>query len=174
MATVLAQQARGVAFARLGRVAEAQQALALLSPVADKLVGKYAGDDYMERVARGLVQVARARLGAEIALAEGRADAALQLQAEGVAAGKLVEHTEPPMLAAGSRLALGDMQLQAARWAEAEQSFRTDLADHPTSGWALRGLLQSLQAQGKPSAELAGVKTQLAASFAAADPALKP
>jgi hypothetical protein len=78
------------------------------------------------------------------------------------------------MLAAGSRLALGDMQLQAARWAEAEQSFRTDLADHPTSGWALRGLLQSLQAQGKPSAELAGVKTQLATSFAAADPALKP
>ncbi|RZL36728.1 MAG: hypothetical protein EOP35_10355 [Rubrivivax sp.] len=174
MATVLAQQARGVALARLGRVAEARQALALLTPAADRLVAKHAGDDYMDKIARSLVQLARARLGAEIALADGHADAALQLQAEGVEAAKAADRMEPPMLAAGSRLALGDMQLQAARWGDAERSFRTDLAEHPTSGWALRGLLRSLQAQGRPEAELAGVRTQLAASFAAADAALRP
>ncbi|WP_422014302.1 hypothetical protein [Roseateles sp.] len=174
MATVLGQQARGVALARTGRLAEARQALALLSPAADQLVAKHTGDDDMAKGARSLAQVAKGRLGAEVALAEGRVDAALQLQAESVKAARFVDRTEPPMLAAGSRLALGDMQLKAARWTDAEQSFRTDLAEHPTSGWALRGLLQSLQAQRKPAAELAGLKTQLAASFAAADPALKP
>ena len=173
VATVLGQQARGVALARTGRLAEAQQALAQLVPAADKLIGAHAGDDYMDKAARGLAQVAKARLGAEIALAEGRADAALKLQAEGVEAGKFVDRAEPPMLAAGSRLALGDMQLKAARWAQAEQSFRTDLAEHPTSGWALRGLLQALQAQGRPAGELAGIQAQLAASFAVADPTLK-
>ncbi|MEO6277063.1 hypothetical protein [Roseateles sp.] len=165
-------------FGLLGRYAEAaavnERALALLSPAADKLVNAHAGDDFMDKVARSVVQMAKARLGAEVALAEGQADAALQLQAQAVEASKFTDRTEPPMLAAGSRLALGDMQLKAARWAQAEQSFRTALAEHPTSGWALRGLLQSLQAQGKPAAELAGVQAQLAASFAAADAALKP
>ncbi|MFG6489529.1 hypothetical protein ACG04R_22820 [Roseateles sp. BYS78W] len=173
VATVLGQQARGVAFARTGRVDDAKQALALLTPAADKLVAVRTGDEDMDKTVRGLAQVARARLAAEIALAEGHVDAALQLQAEGVEAGKEVDRAEPPMLAAGSRLALGDMQLKAARWAQAEASFRTDLAEHPHSGWALRGLLQSLQAQGKSAAEVAAVKTQLAASFAVADPALR-
>lgn len=174
IATVLGQQARGVAFARTGRVTQAREALALLAPAADKLVAAHAGDDDMDKPARGMAQVAKARLAAEIALAEGRADAALQLQAESVEAARLVDRAEPPMLAAGSRLALGDMQLKAARWAQAEASFRIDLAEHPSSGWALRGLLQSLQAQGRPAAELAVVKTQLATSFAAADASLKP
>jgi tetratricopeptide (TPR) repeat protein len=173
VALVLGQQARGVALARTGRTAEATQALALLAPAADKLVKAHPGKDYMDKALRGLVQVAHARLGAEIALAEGRTDAALALQAEAVVAGKFVDQAEPPMLAAGSRLALGDMQLAAKHWAQAEQSFRTDLAEHPHSGWALRGLLQALQAlqaQGRPSTELAPVKTALASSFAAADP----
>ncbi|MBI3347666.1 MAG: hypothetical protein HY020_10705, partial [Burkholderiales bacterium] len=174
MATVLGQQARGVALARTGRVAQAQQALAQLSLAADKLVAAHGGEDEMDKSARGLALVAKARLGAEVALALGQADKALQLQAEGVESSKLVDRAEPPMLAAGSRLALGDMQLKAARWAQAEQSFRADLGEHPTSGWALRGLLQALQAQRRPPAELAVVKTQLAASFALADAALKP
>ena len=174
VAIVLGQQARGVALARTGRLAEAQQALAMLSAAADKLIGARPGSGDMGKSARAMAQVAKARLGAEIALAEGRVEAALQLQAQGVEASKLVDRAEPPMLAAGSRLALGDMQLKAERWAQAEQSFRADLAEHPTSGWALRGLLQSLQAQGRPAAELASVQAQLAASFALADAALKP
>ncbi|MDR7267719.1 phosphopantetheinyl transferase (holo-ACP synthase) [Pelomonas saccharophila] len=173
VAIVLAQQARGVALVRTGRIAEAQQTYAQLAPVAERLISENARDQYREKVTRGLAQVAKARLAAEIALAEGRADAALELQAQAVEAGKFIDRNEPPMLAAGSRLALGEMQLKAARWAQAEASFRADLAEHPTSGWALRGLLQSMQAQGRPAAELASVKAQLATSFAAADAVLK-
>lgn len=174
MATVLGQQARGVALVRTGRLAEAKEAYAQLAPVADRLVRENARDEFKDKVARGLAQVAQARLAAEIALAEGRTDAAVELQTQAIENGKFVDRSEPPMLAAGSRLALGDMQLKAARWAQAEASFRADLAEHPSSGWALRGLLRSLQAQGKPAAELASVKAQLAASFAAADEALRP
>ncbi len=174
IALVLGQQARGVALVRTGRLEEARQAYAQVVPVADRLVKENAGDEYVDKVVRGLAQVAKARLGAEIALAEGRSDAAFELQAQAVENGKFVDRSEPPMLAAGSRLALGDMQLKAARWTQAEASFRADLAEHPTSGWALRGLLQSLQAQGKPATEVAPVKAQLATSFGGADAALKP
>jgi hypothetical protein len=64
-------------------------------------------------------------------------------------------------------------QLKAARWAEAEASFRADLAEHPASGSALRGLPQVLQAQHKPAAEMASVKAQLATSFGGADAAIR-
>lgn len=169
MATVLGQQARGVALVRLGRLTEAQQAYEQLVPVADRLAAENSRDDDRPKVARGLALVAKARLAAEIALAQGRVDESFALQAQAVEAGKFIDRTEPPMLAAGSRLALGELQLKAARWAQAEASFRADLAERPSSGWALRGLLRSLQAQHKPAEE---VKAQLAASFAAADTAL--
>lgn len=174
VATVLGQMARGVAFVRMGRLAEGRQALAQLEPAAERVISQNPGEAFYYKTARGLAQVAKARLSAEIALAEGRADAAFELQAQAVENGKFIDRSEPPMLAAGSRLALGDMQLKAARWAEAEASFRADLAEHPISGWALRGLLQSLQAQRKPAAELAAVKAQLATSFGGADAALRP
>lgn len=38
----------------------------------------------------------------------------------------------------------------------------------------MRGLLQSLQAQGKPAPEVASVKAQLATSFGGAVSALRP
>jgi len=41
------------------------------------------------------------------------------------------------------------MQLQARRYAAAEQSFRAHLVKYPGNGWALQGLQQALAAQGK-------------------------
>ena len=70
------------------------------------------------------------------------------------------------------RLALGDMQLQAKAWPDAERSFRRDLAEHPHSGWALRGLTQALQAQGRQD-EAAVQLAALDRSWIAADPALR-
>jgi hypothetical protein len=42
--------------------------------------------------------------------------------------------------------------LKAGRAAQAEQVFQTDLRRNPENGWALFGLRQSLQAQGKKKA----------------------
>jgi hypothetical protein len=72
------------------------------------------------------------------------------------------------MMGAGTRLALGDMQLKTSRPADAERSFRTDLAEHPKSGWALRGLAQSLRAQGR-HAEADTLRAALRRGWSAAD-----
>jgi len=172
LATVLGEQARGVALARRGRPAEAAAALARLEPPAARLLKQHAGNDFSGRMVRGLVETAQARLRAELALADQRFDEALAQQALAVSAAKSIDNSEPPLLAAGTRLTLGEMQLRARRWAEAEQSFRADLAEHPRSGWALRGLSQALRAQGR-LAEAQALQPQLAGSWALADASLR-
>ena len=85
-----------------------------------------------------------------------------------------MDSTEPPLLAAGTRLALGDMQPQAKAWTAAEQTFRADLKQHPHSGWALRGLAQALKGQGKgDTADAATQRAALDKSWAVADVSLR-
>lgn len=168
MATVLGHYARGTALARSGQPAQAAAALALLEPAAAKVIAAHGASDNFEKLMRSVAVVARASLRAELALSEGRVDAALEHQAEAVTTAKLLDENEPPTLGAGSRLTLGDMQLQARRWTDAEQTFRADLALHPRSGWALRGLAKSLEGQGR-SAEAAVRRAELRREWRTAD-----
>ena len=111
------------------------------------------------------------RLQAELALAEQRPDEAMALQTKAITSAKDVDDNEPPMLAAGTRLSLGDLQLKAQRYADAEKSFRQDLAEHPGSGWAMRGLAAALQGQGRAD-EATKQRAELASAWALADAAL--
>jgi TolA-binding protein len=104
-------------------------------------------------------------------LADGHADEALAHQASALVKGKDADDAEPPALGAVARLTLGDMQLKAGKWLDAEQSFRTDLAEHPKSGWALRGLERSLRAQGR-AAEADRLHDELRQAWGAADAGL--
>jgi tetratricopeptide (TPR) repeat protein len=61
---------------------------------------------------------------------------------------------------------LGAALLDARRYAEAEQAYRTELKDHPHNGWSLLGLKQALDALGKGSSDVAA---DLAASWSRAD-----
>lgn len=149
---VLSHYARGVAQARLGRPQQAADELAQLGPVATSLVTAHVSDSYIDRTVRGLVAVARQTLRAEVALGEGRQADALSFQAAALSEAEGIEQNEPPMLAASTRLALGDMQLRTGHGAEAEQTFRTELTEHPQSGWAWRGLARALKAQGQAAA----------------------
>ncbi|MEP7102623.1 MAG: hypothetical protein ABI781_19075 [Burkholderiales bacterium] len=169
MATLLGEYAHGVALARSGQPARAAEALARLQPAAAALIAAHASNDDRDKMLRGIAQTTQARLRAEVALSEGRMDTALAEQANALAFGKDLDETEPPMLAADNRLALGDMQLQAQRWADAEQSFRADLAQHPKSGWALRGLTRALVAQRR---EAQALRTELMRAWPAADKTL--
>ena len=172
MATVLAEQARGVALARTGKTAEAAQALARLEPAAAPLLKANTGKSFEQKFVRGVVEVAQARLRAEVALANQRFEEAQAQQTLAITAAKDVDSAEPPLLAAGTRLTLGDMQLQAKAWVAAEQSFRADLKQHPNSGWALRGLAQALKGQGR-EAEAATQRAALDKSWAVADARLR-
>ena len=165
---VLGETARGIAMARRGDAAGAKAALARVQPQADALVAKHTGKDYMPRMLRSLAGSAARELAAELAYAEGRVDAALALQAQAVEAAQDADRAEPPMLASGPRLRLGAMQLRARRFADAEQSFRADLARHPANGWALQGLGKALAAQGR-EADARATQRELAGSWARAE-----
>jgi tetratricopeptide (TPR) repeat protein len=173
MAVVWGQHARGTALARTGRSADAGAALALGQAAFDKLLAAHAGDSADNRDGlRRFVEAPLARLRAEIALAERRTDAALAEQAKAVAASKRTDASEPPTTGAGALLALADMQLALGRAADAEASYRADLALRPENGWALRGLAHALAAQGK-AADASAVRARLDRVWAQADAALK-
>ncbi len=172
LAQALGEQARGVAYARSGRLPEARAALIQAEAGAASVAKAHAKAGGGDRLLREVAASATARLRAEIASAEGRHGVALQQQALAVAASVRADDNEPPMLAAGARVALGDLQLRAGLAALAEQTFRQDLALMPANGWALSGLAQALRLQGKP-AEAQALQGQLDRAWAQADVALK-
>jgi thymidine phosphorylase len=68
----------------------------------------------------------------------------------------------------GLVLAMGSILLEAGRAKQAEQVFREDLKRHRDSGWALRGLAESLKAQGR-SREAGEVEESFRQAWAKAD-----
>jgi hypothetical protein len=172
MAAVIGQQAHGVALVRRGRLPEARVALQAAETGAAKLHAAHASADKDAAAIRKVADAMLARLRAELAAAQRLTDEALAQQALAVAASKDVDDEEPPGLAAGARLALGDLQLKLGRPADAEATFRADLVALPDSGWALNGLARALAAQGKGS-EAAAVRARSERAWSQADAALK-
>ncbi|MCC6070068.1 hypothetical protein ACFSQU_03940 [Massilia sp. GCM10020059] len=168
VAAALGDMSRGIAMARSGQLSSARTTLETLKAQSRTLVEKHKGTDFFDKMIRSFAVSAEAQLGAEIAFAEQRTDAALALQAKAVEAAARLDRVEPPMLASGPRYRLGGMQLKARRFAAAEQTFREGLALHPGSGWTLNGLEKALSAQGK-TAEAHIVQRDLAKSWVVAD-----
>jgi tetratricopeptide (TPR) repeat protein len=76
----------------------------------------------------------------------------------------LVDDPEPLPLVA--RHWLGAALVDQRRFADAERVYREDLVRHPHNGWALTGLRQALEGQGKPTRD---VDAELKASWLRAD-----
>ena len=172
LADALAGEARGIALLRLGRLDDARALLPQVAAGASKVAQTQSGPDDEAKTLRGMAQGAADRLRAEIALAEGRNADAIATLTLALAAVKLADDAEPPLLGAGMRPALGDLQLRAGQPAAAEKTFRADLAVWPASGWALRGLQRALAAQGR-TAEAAVVAADLTRQWASADTRLR-
>jgi tetratricopeptide (TPR) repeat protein len=77
-----------------------------------------------------------------------------------------IEYDEPEPLPFDARHWLGAMQLEMGMNAEAEATYRKELEEHPHNGWSLLGLKQALDAQGKPSTDVA---VQLEKAWARSD-----
>ena len=162
--------ARGVASARLDRRGDAQREAAALHAALDSpaLQGKtLMGDD----AARDVLGILAAELDAEVALAGSGIDAARTGLERAIEQEAGLEASEPPLLAAGTRLALGDLMLRSGRPVDAEAAFRADLVGQPGSGWALRGLARALTAQSR-TAEAQRARDELARTWAEADKGL--
>lgn len=83
-----------------------------------------------------------------------------------------LRYDEPPGWLLPVRHSLGAALMQARRYAEAEQVYRDDLVRLPENGWALFGLAESLEMQGK-HAEAAAVNARFRKIWAKADLQIK-
>jgi Flp pilus assembly protein TadD len=88
-------------------------------------------------------------LAGHIAAARGAYDEAVEHLRRAAALEDELVYGEPPEWTVPVRQDLGRVLLDAGRPADAEQAFREDLARFPDNSWSLRGLADSLEAQGR-------------------------
>jgi tetratricopeptide (TPR) repeat protein len=157
---------RGFAHANKGDLAAAKADRAQLAALAQS--ADFSAFAAFNVPAKPMTDLSLALLDGEIARAGGDLDDAIgrfRLAAE-------IEHglsyTEPPYWHQPTSHLLGAALLQAHRPAEAEAVYRESLRAYRIDGWALFGLAQALEAQGK-TAEAAAVRKQLAPVWRFAD-----
>ena len=98
----------------------------------------------------GLVVGTAARiLDGEILWTQGDLDGAIKAFEMSTEIEDKMDYDEPEPLPFAARHWLGAALLEAGRYADAEQVYRDEIADHPHNGWSLFGLQQALAAQGK-------------------------
>jgi tetratricopeptide (TPR) repeat protein len=116
----------------------------------------------------GGVQIAERFVAAEIARAEKDYDTAIAALNTAVTVEDTLPYDEPPGWNWPTRLALGNVLLEARKFADAEQAFRDELERNPENGWSLHGLARALKAQGK-NAESREAADRFAKAWANAD-----
>ncbi len=160
--------ARAVAWAAKHDVARARQALAALD---DAVAALPADARFGNNDGRALLAVARALAAGEVAVAAGKTNDGIAALREAVAAEDALRYDEPPDWLQPARHALGAVLMNMRRDKEAEAVYREDLRRVPENGWALLGLAQALEAQGR-SGEAKPVRARFDAVWKDAD--IKP
>ncbi|HEX5005043.1 MAG TPA: hypothetical protein VFV65_06990 [Gemmatimonadales bacterium] len=155
----LVHYARGVAYAAKGRYAEGDWELVQVRAQHERAP---AGEG------QTVLEIAVHALQGDIALRRGDAAAAVThfTAARDLEDGIL--YNEPPFWYYPTRASLGQAQLAAGQPAAAQLTYEEGLALYPENVWALAGLRNSLQAQGK-RAEAAQVQARLTRAAASAD-----
>lgn len=140
--------ARGMALAAKGKMGEAEKELSALQRISKEadLANKRIWE--MNSVA-DLVDIAELVLEGELLSYKKQYDAAAPLFKKAIAIEDALTYQEPPDWFFSVRHTYGHWLVQAGRFAEAETIYREDLFMYPANGWALKGLYNSLQGQGK-------------------------
>jgi tetratricopeptide (TPR) repeat protein len=99
---------------------------------------------------------------------QGNLDEAVRFFRAAVELEDAISYMEPPWWYYPMRHSLGKALLAAGRAAEAEREYRADLVRFPENGWALFGLAQSLERQGKLD-QARSVQARFRAAWARAD-----
>ncbi len=139
--------ARGAALAATGKFDEARASLDALEPIIDEpglkdiAIGTCNGRD--------IAAVAREVLAGEIAFRSGDTETAIHRFERGVRLEDGLSYNEPPAWNFPVRHNLGAALLKAGLPAEAETVYWEDLRRNRENGYALFGLMQALEAQGR-------------------------
>lgn len=153
--------AQGIARVRGGDVDEAREFL-------DRILEKAESSDAQFRFhsAGHLLGTVGGILEGEIHRAEGDLDLAITAFERAATIEDSLMYDEPEPLPFAARHWLGHALLEADRPADAERVYLEELDDHPRNGWSLFGLKKALEAQGKPTDDVAA---RLADSWARSD-----
>jgi len=144
--------ARATAFAKQGKLDEARAEHAALVPLRDATDVVFLDSIYYP--ATTLLSIADSLVLGEIAMAEADHAAAIAHFEKAVETQDGLPYTEPPFWYYPTRHNLGKALLAAGRAADAEAVYRKDLEQYPHNGWAMFGLVQALEAQGKDASEM--------------------
>jgi tetratricopeptide (TPR) repeat protein len=138
--------ARGLAFAGLRRISDAQAESERLVALCERIPET---ETLMINNTRSVMAIGVAELAAKIARVKGDAEAEIAQLRKAVDLQDKLGYMEPPEWHYPVREALGGALLRHGRAAEAESVFRKDLEINPRNGRSLFGLIESLKAQGK-------------------------
>jgi tetratricopeptide (TPR) repeat protein len=172
--TVMHHYARGVAYASLKRIAEAE---AERRHFHDSLRRVPAGRRYVSNDARDILSVAEKMLDGELEYHRGNFEEAFAHLRESVRRDDDLGYTEPWAWMHPPRHALAALLAEQGRTEEAEVVYRDDLGlssriqrctQHPDNVWSLHGLAECLARRGETD-ELTGVRQRLAVAMAKAD-----
>jgi tetratricopeptide (TPR) repeat protein len=157
--------ARGLAHVGKGELAAGERELAAFRTAAAAVP-----EDALEGLnsARVLLTIAEELLAGKLAVARGDVEGGIARLTAAAQAEDGLRYNEPPDWYLPVRHALGAVLLAAGRAAEAQAVYEHDLRARPENGWALRGLADSLRAQGK-TAEAAAVERRFATAWSDAD-----
>ncbi len=136
--------AQGYAAAQNGDLELARDYLARVQTLADESTAVFRFHD-----ASQLMGLSAAILDGEIRRLDGNLDGAIEAFRRAAEFDDQQNYDEPEPIPFAARHWLGAALIEAGRYAEAEQEFRTELADHPHNVWSLHGLKAALEAQGK-------------------------
>ena len=157
---------RGLAFAATTRFGSAEGELLNLRKSLKALARVKTTEG---KLSRTLLKVAERVLVGEMAARRGEYEAGIQALREALQLEATLPYSEPPFWFQPVRHNLGAMLLLAGRPGDAESVYREDLRLNPENGWALHGLVHSLQAQRKDAAQ---EEARLRTAWAQADIAL--
>lgn len=150
--TAIWHYARATAYARKPNLDAARAEHAALLSLRDASDVKFL--DTIQYPASMLLEIADELVRGEIAMAESDFDNAATHFERAVAVQDELPYTEPPFWYYPTRHSLGKALLAAGDAAAAEAVYRRDLELYPRNGWAMYGLITSLEEQGKDASDV--------------------
>jgi tetratricopeptide (TPR) repeat protein len=139
--------AYGLACVAKGNLAEAEKQSKALAQFAESEEAAPFENPYLH--GRQQLRTADHVLKGAIAWGQGKKDDAFTQLREAVKIQDALPYMEPPYWYYPVRQSLGGALLKAGKYADAETVFREDLKINPSNGWALSGLGEALEKQGK-------------------------